>query len=113
MRALISIDSRVKKWTQHHARRYANFLAEIARLRIRELPEDLCCSITCEIMKDPVMCVGDGHTYERVAIEQWLATGRGTSPATNERLENTSLVTNHMAKKLIAALLEEHRRRAM
>ena len=42
-----------------------------------------------------------------------IATGRGTSPATNERLENTSLVTNHMAKKLIAALLEEHRRRAM
>ena len=86
--------------------------AEIARLRIRELPEDLCCSITCEIMKDPVMCVGDGHTYERVAIEQWLATGRGTSPATNERLENTTLVPNHMAKKLIAALLEEHRGRA-
>ena len=86
--------------------------AEIARLRIRELPEDLCCSITCEIMKDPVMCVGDCHTYERVAIEQWLATGRGTSPATNERLENTTLVPNHMAKKLIAALLEEHRGRA-
>ena len=39
--------------------------AEIARLRIRELPEDLCCSITYEIMKDPVMCVGDGHTYKR------------------------------------------------
>ena len=84
--------------------------AEIARLRIRELPEDLCCSITCEIMKDPVLCVGDGHTYERVAIEQWLATGRGTSPATNEPLESTSLVTNHTVKKLIAALLEEHRR---
>ena len=55
------------------------------------------------------MCVGDGHTYERVAIEQWLATGAGTSPTTNERLENTSLVTNHTVKKLIAALLEEHR----
>ena len=75
---------------------------------LRELPEDLCCSITCEIMKDPVLCVGDGHTYERVAIEQWLATGRGTSPATNELLESTSLVTNHTVKKLIAALLEEH-----
>ena len=22
----------------------------------------------------------DGYTYERVAIEQWLATGAGTSP---------------------------------
>ena len=39
--------------------------------------------------------------------------GRRHARPTNERLENTSLVTNHMAKKLIAALLEEHRRRAM
>ena len=39
-----------------------------------------------------------------------LLVGRGTSPATNEPLESTSLVTNHTVKKLIAALLEEHRR---
>ena len=32
------------------------------------------------------------------------------NPATNEPLESTSLVTNHTVKKLIAALLEEHRR---
>ena len=43
---------------------------EIKRLKIRELLEDLCCPITCIIMMDPVLCVEDGHTYERVAIEQ-------------------------------------------
>ena len=86
--------------------------AEVAKLRIRELPEDMCCPITCEIMKDPVICVGDSHTYERVAITQWFSTGSETSPTTNARLENTSLIPNHMAKKLIAALLDEHRRRA-
>ena len=82
---------------------------EIKRLRIRELPEDLCCPITCEIMKDPVLCVEDGHTYERVAVEQWFATGARTSPATSAELESTALAPNHMARKLIAALLEEHR----
>ena len=82
---------------------------EIKRLRIRELPEDLMCPITCEIMKDPVLCVEDGHTYERVAVEQWFATGARTSPATSAQLESTALAPNHMARKLIAALLEEHR----
>ena len=84
---------------------------EIARLRIsrEEVSEDLCCSITCELMKDPVMCVGDGHTYERVAISQWFATGARTSPTTNERLDNLTLVPNHAMRRLILALLERRR----
>ena len=82
--------------------------AEVARLRIRELPSDLCCPIMVEIMKDPVICVGDGHTYERCAITQWFSTGSEISPMTNQPLETTQLVPNHMAKKLIHALLEEH-----
>ena len=84
---------------------------EIARLRIsrEEVSEDLCCSITCELMKDPVVCVGDGHTYERVAISQWFATGARTSPTTNERLDNLTLVPNHTVRRLIAALLERRR----
>ena len=67
------------------------------------------CPITCEIMKDPVLCVEDGHTYERVAVEQWFATGARTSPATSQHLESTALAPNHVVRKLIAALLEEHR----
>ena len=59
-------------------------------------------------MKDPVFCVEDGHTYERVAIEEWFATGARTSPSTSEELESTALAPNHMARKLITALLEEH-----
>ena len=81
---------------------------EIKRLRIRELPEDLCCPITCIIMMDPVLCVEDGHTYERVAIEQWFATGARTSPATSAQLESTALVPNHVVRKLITALKEQH-----
>ena len=89
----------------------AEHRAEISRLRIsrEEVSEDLCCSITCELMKDPVMCVGDGHTYERVAVTQWFATGARTSPTTNERLDNLTLVPNHTVRRLIAAELERRR----
>ena len=48
-------------------------------------------------MKDPVLCVEDGHTYERVAVEQWFATGARTSPATSAQLESTAPAPNHHA----------------
>ena len=59
-------------------------------------------------MKDPVLCCEDGHTYERVAIEEWFAIN-STSPATSQHLESTALAPNHVVRKLIAALLEQHR----
>jgi len=39
----------------------------------------------------------------------WFATGARTSPSTSEELESTALAPNHVVRKLIAALLEEHR----
>ena len=83
--------------------------AELARLKISsasELPEDLCCPITCELMKDPVI-TADGTTFERCAIKEWFETGARTSPTTNEPLENLTLIPNHVCKRLITALLEE------
>ncbi len=35
-------------------------------------------------MRDPVVCA-DGHTYDRLNIEQWFAGGRDTSPDTKVR----------------------------
>ena len=89
----------------------AKHRAEIEKLRIGrgELPDDYYCSITCEVMSDPVMAA-DGYSYERVAIEQWLATGAGTSPKTNERLENEKLLPNKALKALIADELERRAR---
>ena len=87
--------------------------AELARLKISsasELPEDLCCPITTELMSEPVMCVGDGNTYERAAIEQWFATGARTSPTTNAQLESITLVPNLTVKRLIAVELERRGR---
>lgn len=36
-------------------------------------PGHFVCSITAELMRDPVMAY-DGHSYERAAIERWFAT---------------------------------------
>ena len=47
---------------------------------------------------------------ERVAIEQWLATGAGTSPKTNELLENEKLLPNKALKALIVDELERRAR---
>ncbi|GAB4814455.1 hypothetical protein N2152v2_001501 [Parachlorella kessleri] len=49
------------------------------------------CPITHEIMQDPVVAA-DGYSYDRHAIEAWLAT-RSTSPMTNEELEDKASAT--------------------
>ena len=61
------------------------------------------------VMRDPVIAA-DGYSYERVAIEQWLATGAGTSPKTNELLENEKLLPNKALKALIVDELERRAR---
>jgi len=43
------------------------------------IPHDFLCPITLDRMSDPVIAA-DGHTYERAAIEEWIASGRTTSP---------------------------------
>ena len=70
--------------------------------------DELTCPITGEIFLDPVLCVGDGHTYERLAAERWLAT-HATSPLTGQPLEQPEglmLVENHSVRKQAAALVQ-------
>lgn len=52
-------------------------------------------------MKDPVIAE-DGHTYERVAMEQWL-TAKDRPPVTVLKLKHTRLVSN----VLICSMLQE------
>ena len=40
-----------------------------------QVPPSFYCPITFEIMRDPVITV-DGHSYERVAIEEWISLNR-------------------------------------
>ena len=53
-------------------------------------------------MKEPVVAA-DGHTYERSAIETWLAEN-ATSPITREPISSNMLIPNFSIKSQIAAL---------
>ena len=59
------------------------------------------CPITQAVMEDPVM-TADGHTYERAAIEQWLAS-HNTSPLTGLPLSTHELVPNEQLARQIQA----------
>jgi len=65
-------------------------------------PSDLpVCPITLWEITDPVMDC-NGHTFERVAIEQWYRT-HDTSPITNQLVANKNLVPNYALKQIIEA----------
>ena len=74
-----------------------------------EVPDEYICSITSEIMTDPVTTV-DGFTYERYAIEKWLV-DHDTSPKTGAQLPLKLLYPNHMARSLILEFHEAQRAR--
>ena len=57
------------------------------------------CPITCEIMREPVICA-DGHSYEKGAIEAWLQ-ANDLSPLTGQKLAHKHLVPNHALKSII------------
>lgn len=67
-------------------------------------PEEFTCPITHQLMREPVMCV-DGYNYERSAIESWFASGRETSPMTNNAVHSTTLVPNQKLQQAISEFL--------
>ena len=62
------------------------------------LPHSYVCSITHELMADPV-CDAEGNSFERAAIERWLA-ARGTSPITRSPMAADELVPNRAIKQV-------------
>ena len=60
------------------------------------------CPITYKAMRDPVV-TADGHSYERAAIERWLAQ-QDTSPLTGEKLPHKQLLPNYAIKSHNAEL---------
>lgn len=72
------------------------------------LPKDFACPITSQLFSDPVT-LETGQTYERKAIQEWLAHGNRTCPITRQKLEKIALPqTNYLLKRLIAAWKEEN-----
>ena len=66
------------------------------------LPEWMLCPLAKAVLVDPVLCTGDGQTYERSAITQWLAAS-ATSPVTGQPLASRDLLPNHALRSIIQA----------
>ncbi len=71
-----------------------------------EFPESFYCPLTHEVMRDPVVDP-EGNSYERTAIEEWLASGHSTSPITRAPLVKNSLVPNRALREAIEARYKE------
>lgn len=57
-------------------------------------------------MTDPVIAA-DGFTYERYAIEQWLAQGHRTSPYTAAPLSHLNITPNHAFRVAVQLFQEQ------
>ena len=57
-----------------------------------------------ELMKDPVIAA-DGISYERNAIEDWLARGSGSSPMTGAPLPHQHLTPNLAVRSAVEVML--------
>ena len=57
-------------------------------------PSNLCCPITLLLFRDPVLCVGDGETYERSAIEEHIRVKQVMLAAAQEKLDATNGESN-------------------
>ena len=72
------------------------------------MPAEIECSITQDVIVDPVFAA-DGHTYERRAIEAWLAKD-DASPLTGEVLQHKMLTPSRIARSFVERYLDECRR---
>ena len=62
--------------------------------------------LTCTpqvVMVDPVLLRGDGQSYERVAVADWLQQ-HGTSPLTGQPATADSLMPNFALRSVLQAL---------
>lgn len=73
-----------------------------------DIPPGFVCPITGQIMKDPVILVGTGYTYERDAISKHIESSQ-TDPLTQKPISDTRLVSNHATKSLIEEFLKKQR----
>jgi len=90
--------------------------AEIERVRAKvgelskalgKMDEHLLCPITRCVFEDPVI-LEDGFTYERDAIERWLASNN-RSPSTNAVLRSKAVVSNIALRQQIQGAVQAGR----
>ncbi|MBA0653141.1 hypothetical protein Goklo_020343, partial [Gossypium klotzschianum] len=72
-----------------------------------EVHDYLCCKITLDILRDPVI-TPSGVTYERTVILQHLQKVGKFDPVTREPLDHSQLVPNLAIKEAVQAYLDGH-----
>ncbi|KAJ4829277.1 hypothetical protein Tsubulata_025786 [Turnera subulata] len=72
-----------------------------------EVPDYLCCKITLEIFRDPVV-TPSGISYERAVILEHLDKVGRFDPVTREPLSPSQLVPNLAIKEAVQAFLDKH-----
>ncbi|XP_010908212.1 E3 ubiquitin-protein ligase CHIP isoform X2 [Elaeis guineensis] len=72
-----------------------------------EVPDHLCCKITLDIFRDPVI-TPSGITYERAVLLDHLQKVGKFDPVTRELLEPHQLVPNLAIKEAVQAFLRDH-----
>ncbi|GAV70766.1 U-box domain-containing protein/TPR_2 domain-containing protein/TPR_11 domain-containing protein [Cephalotus follicularis] len=72
-----------------------------------EVPDYLCCKITLDIFRDPVI-TPSGVTYERAVILDHLQKVGKFDPVTRESLGQSQLVPNLALKEAVQAFLDTH-----
>ncbi|KAL0369446.1 UNVERIFIED_CONTAM: E3 ubiquitin-protein ligase CHIP [Sesamum angustifolium] len=72
-----------------------------------DVPDYLCCKITLDIFRDPVI-TPSGFTYERAVILDHLQKVGRFDPITRESLYPSQLVPNLAIKEAVSAYLEKH-----
>ena len=84
-----------------HARlvRAATGMERRARRDSEECPDDFKCSITLEVMRDPVLLVSSGITYERSSLMEALERRPGVDPQTNAAFDGPPVVAANVTLK--------------
>ncbi|XVF72322.1 hypothetical protein PTKIN_Ptkin12aG0111900 [Pterospermum kingtungense] len=72
-----------------------------------EVPDYLCCKITLDIFRDPVI-TPSGVTYERAVILDHLQKVGKFDPITREPLDQSQLAPNLAIKEAVQAYLDKH-----
>ncbi|XP_009334273.1 E3 ubiquitin-protein ligase CHIP-like [Pyrus x bretschneideri] len=72
-----------------------------------EVPDYLCCKITLDIFRDPVI-TPSGVTYERSVIRHHLEKVGKFDPITREPLDQSELIPNFAIKEAVQAYIQLH-----
>jgi len=72
-----------------------------------EIPDELCCKITMELMEEPVVAQS-GMTYEKSALMDHLKRNRKTDPITRKPIDDEYIFENIALKQKIEEFVEKN-----